>query len=154
MQRLLHTPLPFKQDLCREYLTILRVLFRFRQILKKIIHTKQEMGKTMRAGAFALTEAKYAAGEFGTTVLDSVEAVGAHPFPPVLSLYWGSLRCVAKHCHLRKFTLLASLVFPSSCPEQQGIVVSRFAHYICEPRLTGPDNGWQSVLAAHVLVLR
>ena len=48
---------------------------RFRQILKKIVHTKQEMGKTMRAGAFALTEAKYAAGEFNHTVLDSVEAV-------------------------------------------------------------------------------
>lgn len=48
---------------------------RFRQILKKIVETKQEMGRTMRAGAFALTEAKYAAGEFGTTVLDSVESV-------------------------------------------------------------------------------
>ncbi|KAK9837412.1 hypothetical protein WJX81_000614 [Elliptochloris bilobata] len=47
---------------------------RFRQILKKIVQTKQEMGKTMRAGAFALTEAKYAAGEFATTVLDSVES--------------------------------------------------------------------------------
>lgn len=50
---------------------------RFRQILKKIVHTKQEMGKTMRAGAFALTEAKYAAGEFNHTVLDSVESVRA-----------------------------------------------------------------------------
>ena len=48
---------------------------RFRQILKKIVETKQEMGRTMRAGAFALTEAKYAAGEFATTVLDSVESV-------------------------------------------------------------------------------
>lgn len=43
--------------------------------LKKIVETKQEMGRTMRAGAFALTEAKYAAGEFATTVLDSVESV-------------------------------------------------------------------------------
>ena len=46
---------------------------RFRQILKKIVQTKQEMGKTMRQSAFALTEAKYAAGDFKYTVLDSVE---------------------------------------------------------------------------------
>ena len=35
----------------------------------------------MRAGAFALTEAKYAAGEFNHTVLDSVEAVRARARP-------------------------------------------------------------------------
>lgn len=46
---------------------------RFRQILKKIVQTKQEMGKTMRQSAFALTEAKYAAGDFKYTVYDSVE---------------------------------------------------------------------------------
>ncbi|CAL8471857.1 g11399 [Coccomyxa elongata] len=46
---------------------------RFRQILKKIVDTKQSMGKTMRESAFALTEAKYAAGEFRHTVFDSVE---------------------------------------------------------------------------------
>ena len=48
---------------------------RFRQILKKIVDTKQSMGKTMRESAFALTEAKYAAGEFRHTVFDSVETV-------------------------------------------------------------------------------
>ena len=37
----------------------------------------------MRAGAFALTEAKYAAGEFATTVLDSVESVRV-PVPLLL----------------------------------------------------------------------
>lgn len=46
---------------------------RFRQILKKIVQTKQDMGKTMRQSAFALTEAKYAAGDFRHTVFDSVE---------------------------------------------------------------------------------
>ncbi|KAK9814295.1 hypothetical protein WJX72_003555 [[Myrmecia] bisecta] len=46
---------------------------RFRQILKKIVQTKQEMGKTMRASAFAYTEARYAAGDFKHTVFDSVE---------------------------------------------------------------------------------
>lgn len=46
---------------------------RFRQILKKIVQTKQDMGKTMRQSAFALTEAKYAAGDFRHTVLDGVE---------------------------------------------------------------------------------
>lgn len=51
-------------------------LCRFRQILKKIVDTKQSMGKTMRESAFALTEAKYAAGEFRHTVFDSVETVG------------------------------------------------------------------------------
>lgn len=51
-------------------------LHRFRQILKKIVDTKQSMGKTMRESAFALTEAKYAAGEFRHTVFDSVETVG------------------------------------------------------------------------------
>ena len=48
---------------------------RFRQILKKIVQTKQEMGKTMRQSAFALTEAKYAAGDFRHTVFDNVETV-------------------------------------------------------------------------------
>lgn len=46
---------------------------RFRQILKKIVQTKQDMGKNMRQSAFALTEAKYAAGDFRHTVFDSVE---------------------------------------------------------------------------------
>lgn len=46
---------------------------RFRQILKKIVQIKQEMGKKMRESAFALMEAKYAAGEFHHTVFDNVE---------------------------------------------------------------------------------
>ncbi|CAK0783081.1 hypothetical protein CVIRNUC_006276 [Coccomyxa viridis] len=46
---------------------------RFRQILKKIVDTKEGMGKKMRDSSFALTEAKYAAGEFRHTVFDSVE---------------------------------------------------------------------------------
>lgn len=55
--------------------TRMSLLCRFRQILKKIVDTKQNMGKTMRESAFALTEAKYAAGEFRHTVFDNVETV-------------------------------------------------------------------------------
>lgn len=36
----------------------------FRQILKKIVQTKEAMGDTMKASAFALTESKYAAGDY------------------------------------------------------------------------------------------
>jgi len=46
---------------------------RFRQILKKIVDTKKEMGKTMRLSAFAMVEAKYAAGDFVPTVFDAVQ---------------------------------------------------------------------------------
>lgn len=46
---------------------------RFRQILKKIVDTKKEMGKTMRQSAFAMVEAKYAAGDFVPTVFDAVQ---------------------------------------------------------------------------------
>lgn len=35
----------------------------FRQILKRIVATKESMGEIMKASAFALTEAKYTAGE-------------------------------------------------------------------------------------------
>lgn len=35
----------------------------FRQILKRIVETKEAMGDTMKASAFSLTEAKYAAGD-------------------------------------------------------------------------------------------
>lgn len=35
----------------------------FRQILKEIVATKESMGEIMRASAFSLTEAKYAAGD-------------------------------------------------------------------------------------------
>ena len=43
--------------------------------MKKIVDTKEGMGKKMRDSSFALTEAKYAAGEFRHTVFDSVETV-------------------------------------------------------------------------------
>ena len=47
---------------------------RYRQILTKIVAAKQRMGATMKASAFALTEAKYVAGEgIKHTVLDAVE---------------------------------------------------------------------------------
>jgi len=43
--------------------------------LKKIVDTKKEMGKTMRLSAFAMVEAKYAAGDFVPTVFDAVQTV-------------------------------------------------------------------------------
>ena len=43
------------------------------------------MGKSMRESAFALTEAKYAAGDFKATVFDSVETV-RYPYPWVFKL--------------------------------------------------------------------
>lgn len=47
---------------------------KFRQILKKIVETKTKMGATMKASSFALTEAKYAAGEHVKhTIFDNVE---------------------------------------------------------------------------------
>uniref|UniRef100_A0A0D6QZG9 V-type proton ATPase subunit D n=1 Tax=Araucaria cunninghamii TaxID=56994 RepID=A0A0D6QZG9_ARACU len=47
----------------------------FRQILKRIVSTKETMGETMKASAFALTEAKYAAGEnIKHIVLENVES--------------------------------------------------------------------------------
>jgi len=47
---------------------------RYRLILKKIVDAKTKMGETMRTSAFALTQAKYVAGEgVKHTVLDSVE---------------------------------------------------------------------------------
>ncbi|MBN3289423.1 VATD ATPase, partial [Polypterus senegalus] len=45
---------------------------RFRQILKKIIETKTLMGEVMREAAFSLAEAKFAAGDFSTTVIQNV----------------------------------------------------------------------------------
>ena len=50
---------------------------RFRQILKKIVQTKEEMGKVMKASFFALAQAKYATGDFRHTVFDSVTQVSA-----------------------------------------------------------------------------
>eukprot|EP00884_Botryococcus_braunii_P021566 jgi/Botrbrau1/8093/Bobra.0230s0018.1 len=46
---------------------------RFRQILKKIMQTKLAMGTNLRGASFAMTEAKYAAGDFRHTVFDNVE---------------------------------------------------------------------------------
>lgn len=60
-------------------------IFRFRQILKKIVDTKTEMGKNMRDSAFALTEAKYAAGDFRHTVFDAVETVRPASFISMIS---------------------------------------------------------------------
>lgn len=46
----------------------------FRQILKKIVQTKEAMGDTMKTSAFALTESKYAAGEaFKHVVFENVD---------------------------------------------------------------------------------
>uniref|UniRef100_A0A668A5R2 V-type proton ATPase subunit D n=1 Tax=Myripristis murdjan TaxID=586833 RepID=A0A668A5R2_9TELE len=45
---------------------------RFRQILRKIIETKTLMGEVMREAAFSLAEAKFAAGNFSTTVIQNV----------------------------------------------------------------------------------
>ncbi|MFS8031716.1 putative ATPase, V1 complex, subunit D [Helianthus anomalus] len=47
----------------------------FRQILKKIVSTKESMGRVMKSSAFALTEAKYVAGEnIKHTVLENVQS--------------------------------------------------------------------------------
>ncbi|MCD7446897.1 hypothetical protein HAX54_018868 [Datura stramonium] len=46
----------------------------FRQILKKIVSTKESMGEVMKSSSFALTEAKYAAGEnIKHVVLENVQ---------------------------------------------------------------------------------
>lgn len=47
----------------------------FRQILKKIVSTKESMGDIMKASSFALTEAKYVAGEnIKHVVLENVKS--------------------------------------------------------------------------------
>lgn len=48
---------------------------RFRMILKNIVNAKEEMGKLMKESFFALAQAKYVAGEFRHTLLDSVDQV-------------------------------------------------------------------------------
>lgn len=45
---------------------------RFRQILKRIVDTKEEMGRVMKASFFSLAQAKYATGDFKHTVFDSI----------------------------------------------------------------------------------
>lgn len=82
---------------------------RFRQILKKIVDTKQSMGKTMRESAFALTEAKYAAGEFRHTVFDSVETVGF----PKLAIDLAFIHEIPCKCSA------VLLHFPHDCPLSQ-----------------------------------
>lgn len=48
---------------------------RFRQILRKIVQTKEEMGQLMKNSFFSLAQAKYTTGEFMHTVVDNVEQV-------------------------------------------------------------------------------
>ncbi|KFM73638.1 V-type proton ATPase subunit D, partial [Stegodyphus mimosarum] len=45
---------------------------RFRQILKKIVETKQTMGDVMKEAAFSLAEAKFTTGDFNHIVLQNV----------------------------------------------------------------------------------
>lgn len=45
---------------------------KFRQILKKIIEAKQDMGELMRDASFSLAEAKFSSGEFSHAVLQNV----------------------------------------------------------------------------------
>lgn len=53
---------------------------RFRQILKKIVQTKEQMGDVMKASFFSLAQARYATGDFKHTVVDSVEQVWRERF--------------------------------------------------------------------------
>ena len=46
---------------------------RFRQILRKIVQAKEKMGSIMRDSFFSLAQAKYAAGDFRHTLMDSVD---------------------------------------------------------------------------------
>lgn len=46
---------------------------RFRQILKRIVQTKEEMGSLMKNSFFTLVQARYATGDFSHTLLDSVD---------------------------------------------------------------------------------
>ena len=47
---------------------------RFRQILRRILETKEKMGVSLRESNFALTEAKYTAGDsVKHTIVDSVK---------------------------------------------------------------------------------
>ena len=45
---------------------------KFRQILRKIVETKQTMGEVMKDAAFSLAEAKFACGDFNQPVLQNV----------------------------------------------------------------------------------
>jgi V-type H+-transporting ATPase subunit D len=46
---------------------------RFRQILKKIVQAKEEMGILLKSSFFSLAQARYTAGDFHHTVYDSVD---------------------------------------------------------------------------------
>ena len=48
------------------------ILSAFRQILRKIVETKQTMGEVMKDAAFSLAEAKFACGDFNQPVLQNV----------------------------------------------------------------------------------
>ena len=69
--------------------------YRFRQILKKIVDTKKEMGKNMRLSAFALVEAKYAAGDFIPTVFDAVSQASS----TFVSFFDSAFLCSLRHSH-------------------------------------------------------
>lgn len=45
---------------------------RFRDILKKIVQTKNTMGDVLREASFSLAEAKFTAGDFSHTVIQNV----------------------------------------------------------------------------------
>lgn len=56
------------------------------QILKEILENKEEMGDTMKASFFSMTEAKYAAGDnVKHTIFDNVETAQARPRPRFFS---------------------------------------------------------------------
>lgn len=46
---------------------------RFRQILRKIVQEKEKMGTVMKASFFSLAQARYAAGDFRHTLMDSID---------------------------------------------------------------------------------
>lgn len=64
---------------------------RFRQILKKIVAIKEDMGTNLRSAFFTLTEAKYAAGEFKNTVIENVALASIKVCAP--PLYMGPTHC-------------------------------------------------------------
>lgn len=66
---------------------------RFRQILKKIVQTKEEMGQLMKASFFSLAQAKYSTGEFRHTVVDNVDQARRVLFGRALGHCWWRQRC-------------------------------------------------------------
>lgn len=70
-----HVPIVSSKPASRDFQLWELGIARFRQILKKIMQTKLSMGTNLRGASFAMTEAKYAAGDFRHTVFDNVEQV-------------------------------------------------------------------------------